>query len=254
MEAHPEYTYNYRLIVEYDGACFHGWQKQQGLLTVQSELERAIHIALHTSDISPLQGAGRTDSGVHALGQVVNFRTNFEVDLRVLKHAVSNILKNKLAIVHADKVPMDFNALHKATSRTYRYLILNRAAPTVIENGKAWHVVFPLDIDKLQNDAKILVGNGIDCTSFRASGCLSKSPIKNIFESKIEFDGRCIQYTITGKGFLKQMVRNIVGTLVALNRNKLSVPTMKEVIEAKDRKIAGPTAPAHGLYLVSVQY
>jgi tRNA pseudouridine38-40 synthase len=247
------YSHNYKIVIEYDGGCFHGWQKQQNLITVQSELERAIHIALHTDQVSPLQAAGRTDSGVHALGQVVNFKTNFEVDLRRLKSAVSNILKNKLSILDAVEVPLSFNSLHSAVARQYRYVILNRHAPAVIDHTKAWHVVFPLDIDRLKSDAAVLVGEH-DCTSFRASGCLSKSAIKKIFNSEVEVQGRHLVYTIRGKGFLKQMVRNIVGTLVELNRGKLELQSMSEVLYAKDRKKAGPTAPAHGLYLERVEY
>lgn len=253
IKSHKSYRYNYRLIIEYDGAAFHGWQKQKEQSTVQQELENALKVALHSEEISPLQGAGRTDSGVHAKGQVVNFRSNLEIDLRILKHSVSNILRNKLSIVYADVVPMGFNALHSAEARCYKYYILNRTSPPVLEYGRAWHVIKPLDMNKLREDALILLGEH-DFSSFRASGCVSKSSVKKIYESYIDKKDDLVIYTIKGKGFLKQMVRNIVGTLVDLNKGTLQKTSIKEILEARDRKTAGMTAPAHGLFLEYVEY
>lgn len=247
------YSKNYKIIVEYFGGAFHGWQKQKGLLTVQSELERVIRTVLHSDDISPLQGAGRTDAGVHARGQVVNFRTDLDIDSLVFKHSVSSMLKGKLAVLSVEEVPMSFNALRSATSRQYSYRILNRPAPAVLDHARAWHVSSPLDVSKLRDDALCLVGER-DFTSFRASGCLSSTPIKTIRESEVIVDGEYLIYRVIGKGFLKQMVRIIVGTLVQLNRGKTRLNSMSEILEAKDRRMAGVTAPPHGLYLDQVFY
>lgn len=240
-------------MIEYDGQAFHGWQKQEGLVTVQGELERVVHIILRTTETSGLQAAGRTDAGVHAKGQVVNFRTNEVIDPLRFKHSVSSLLKGKLSVIDVETVPMSFNSLHKAVSRQYCYKILNRPAPAVLDYGRVWHITAPLDLEIMSNEAKKLIGKH-DFTSFRATGCMSTSPIKEIFESEIQVEGHHITYRVVGKGFLKQMVRNIVGTLVQLSRGTLNITSMEEVLASKDRRKAGVTAPAHGLYLDFVQY
>ncbi len=245
---------NYRIVIEYDGSHFHGWQKQSQVLSVQEALEIAIHQALHSTEISPLQASGRTDAGVHARAQVVNFRTDLEINEYAFTHSVSSILKNKVAVLSIEKVSDDFHSLLSATSRQYQYYILNRPATAVLDFGKAWHVPKPLNFDQLNIDAAALIGKH-DFSSFRGSGCLSKNPVKNVFESywKQESGGMLV-YTIRGKGFLKQMVRNIVGTLVRINHGKLKIKSMNEVIAAKDRTKAGITAPACGLFLDYVSY
>jgi tRNA pseudouridine38-40 synthase len=242
------------MVIEYDGSHFHGWQKQSHVNSVQAALETAIHQALHSTEISPLQASGRTDAGVHARGQVVNFRTDIEIAPFAFTHAVSSILKHRVAVLSIEKVATDFHALHSATSRQYQYYILNRAAPAVLDVGRVWHVPKPLDLATLNADAAALLGKH-DFSSFRGSGCLSKNPVKNIFESFwIREEGDLLVYTIRGKGFLKQMVRNIVGTLVRLNHNKLKAKSIEEVLLARDRRVAGITAPANGLFLDYVCY
>lgn len=219
---------------------------------MQGELDRVLRLVLR-KDISSIQGAGRTDSGVHARGQVVNFKTDGEIDLLRLKHSVSSLLKGELAILEADYVPDSFNALRSAISRQYSYHILNRPAPAVLDRGGVWHITSELDLERMQREALVLLGKH-DFTSFRGSGCMSSSPVKEIFESEVSRDGYYIIYRVLGKGFLKQMVRNIVGTLVQLARGTLEASSIKEVLEARDRRVAGVTAPAHGLYLDFVRY
>lgn len=248
-----DYRFNYRLVIEYDGQAFHGWQKQEGLVTVQSELERVVHLILRTTDTSGLQAAGRTDAGVHARGQVVNFKTDVEIEPLRFKHSVSSLLKGKLSVLDVSPVEMDFNSLHKALSRQYSYRILNRPAPAVLDYARTWHITAPLDVERMQREALTLIGKH-DFTSFRASGCMSTSPFKEIFESEVRVEGHHITYRVVGKGFLKQMVRNIVGTLVQLSRGTLQLQSMEAVMASKDRRLAGVTAPAHGLYLDYVQY
>lgn len=243
---------NIRLTIEYNGQAFHGWQKQPGLKTIQSELERVLKIVIR-EEISGLQAAGRTDSGVHARAQVVNFKTNADVDLLRLKHSVSSILKGELAVVGAEYVPLSFNALRSARARQYTYWILNREAPAVLDRGGVWHVTATLDVQKMQEAASVLVGRH-DFSAFRDGDCNSLSPIKEIFESEVTRDGHYLVYRVVGKGFLKQMVRIITGTLVQLGRGTLKTQTMEEVLKSRDRTQAGITAPPYGLYLDRVFY
>ena len=170
---------NYRIVIEYDGSHFYGWQKQACLPTVQEELQRAIQQALHSTEIYPLQASGRTDAGVHA-------------------RAISNILRHKVSVLSIEKVDDSFHSIHSATARQYRYYIINRAAPPVLNFGFIWHVPKPLDFERLNLDAAFLVGKH-DFSSFRGSGCLSKNPVKNVFESywTIESDS-VLGYTIRG--------------------------------------------------------
>jgi tRNA pseudouridine38-40 synthase len=243
---------NVCLIVEYDGRKFHGWQKQGELRTIQSELERVIEIVLRT-DISPLHAAGRTDSGVHALGQVVTFRVDAEPNLDKLAQGVSHLLKGELAVLSAQIVPDDFHPGRCATHKQYRYTILYRKAPAVLLAGKAWHVHRPLDISAMQDAARALIGTH-DFTSFRDSDCTAKSPVKTVYSSDLELDGDLLTYTVVGSGFLKHMVRNIVGTMVDIGKGGMNGRTMQQILEARDRRAAGITAPAHGLTLVWVSY
>lgn len=248
-----KFRFNYRLIVEYDGQAFHGWQKQHNQVTVQGELERVVHTILRSTETSGLQAAGRTDAGVHAKGQVVNFKTDIVIDPLIFKHSVSSLLKGKLAVLDVAQVPMDFNSLHSAVARQYVYRILNRPAPAVLDYGRVWHISAPLNRRVLHQESQKLVGKH-DFTSFRASGCMSTSPIKEIFESEMVEEGDYLTYRVLGKGFLKQMVRNIVGTLVQISRETLQLSSIQDVMDSKDRQKAGVTAPAHGLYLEYVQY
>lgn len=248
-----QYEHNYRIVIEYDGGAFHGWQKQNDLRTIQGELERAMHTSLRSNEISGLQAAGRTDAGVHARAQVVNFKTNLVIDPLRFKHSISSILKGDVAVLDFAEVSSSFNALHSAKARQYCYRILNRPSPAVLDKGRVWHITADLDLEKMKHAASVLIGEH-DFTSFRGSGCMSSTPIKKIFESEITRDGDYVLYRVKGKGFLKQMVRNIVGTLVQHGRGTLEAPSMEAVLEAKNRQVAGVTAPAHGLYLDYVQY
>lgn len=247
------YAHNYRVVIEYDGAAFHGWQKQPGLRTVQGELERVIRSYIRTDEVSGLQSAGRTDSGVHAWAQVVNFRTNATFDLFRFKHAVSSMLKGDVSVLDVAEVPSGFNALHSALSRQYTYRIVNRPAPPVLDKHRVWHVATKLDREFMQHSAAMLVGEK-DFKSFQGTGCLSKNTVKSIFESELTVTGDYLEYRVLGKGFLKHMVRNIVGTLVQLGKGNLPIATMEEVLAVRDRTRAGMTAPSHGLFFDYVQY
>ncbi len=243
---------NIRLVLEYDGRRFKGWQAQPGVRTIETELEKALQMVLRVP-VHPIWSAGRTDAGVHARRQVVNFQFESVPNLFRLCHAVSNIMKGDLAVVAADVVPDEFHARHSAIAKQYSYTILNRPMPPVLDKGKVWHVSRPLDIEQLRRDAAVLVGEH-DFSSFRGARCSSRTPVKTIYESEIEVAGSYVIYRVVGSGFLKQMVRAIVGTLVYLNRGLLTLKTMQEVLDARSRQLAGVTAPPQGLCMDWVKY
>lgn len=244
--------YKIKIILEYNGAKFHGWQKQGELRTVQSELSRVLPVILRQK-ISHIDASGRTDAGVHARAQVATFCVDEEIDLFRLRAAISSIFRGELSIVHAEYVPMEFHPRRNAISKQYLYKIMNRNVPPVFERGFVWHVPRPLDVESLRKSASQLLGTH-DFTSFRAGDCSAPSAVKTILEIDITREGDLISIRITGKGFLKQMVRNIVGTLVGLEHKRLSVGSIREVLDAKDRRRAGVTAPAYGLCLEWVKY
>lgn len=242
---------NVRMVIEYNGSNFHGWQQQPGLRTVQSELQRVLSMVLKER-IQYVLAAGRTDAGVHARGQVVNFQVSAVPDLERLKHSVSNILKGELAVLHVELVDRDFHATRCAKRKQYSYRIVNRKLPLVLDYGRAWQVGYHLDLEKMRLAASCLVGRH-DFSSFRASGCNAATPVKEIFVSEIAASGDYLTYRVEGSGFLKQMVRIIVGTLVDIGRGRLDAD-MGEIIRACRRADAGVTAPPQGLFLDWVQY
>ncbi len=244
--------YNIRLIIEYNGAAFQGWQYQPGLRTVESELKRVLAVVLR-QDIRVVYAAGRTDAGVHARGQVVNFLVPDLPDLRRLRFSVSSLLKQDLAVLTADLVPLDFRARKHAIARQYSYRIDNRDTPLVLDYSRVWHVPMQLDIAAMQRAAAMLTGEH-DFTSFRGAKCASKSPIKRVLESELTEQGSLLTYRIVGTGFLKYMVRNIVGTLVEIGRGTLPADSIGEILAARDRRAAGMTAPPYALCLDWVRY
>lgn len=242
---------NIRLVLEYDGSGFCGWQKQPGQRSIEGELQRAIETVLRLK-IDHVTAAGRTDSGVHARGQVVNFHVPEVPDLSRLQRGVSALLRRELAVLAADVVPDEFHARFSARCKQYRYTLLHRQVPPVLERGQVWFVAQPLNVKAMALAAVDLIGRR-DFSSFRGANCTQKSPVKEIFESELVRDGDQIVYRVVGSGFLKQMVRNIVGTLVAIGKGQ-ATGSMREILDARDRARAGMTAPAFGLCLDWVSY
>lgn len=240
-----------RLIVEYDGSCFHGWQMQEGLITVQSELHRVLELVLREK-ISVVHASGRTDAGVHARGQVVTFVVSKVPDLHRLTHSVSSILKGALSVTDAAVVPDTFHPRRSAKKKQYSYTILHRKAPAVLDKGYVWHITADLDYEKMAEAASCLVGTH-DFTSLRAAQCQANSPVKTILESELCLSRDYVVYRVVGKGFLQHMVRIIVGTLVDIGRGRLH-SSMPEILAAKDRRVGGVTAPPFGLMLDWVEY
>lgn len=235
------------MIVEYHGGAFYGWQWQPGLRTVQAELERVLSV-LQDEPVTPVYSSGRTDAGVHARRQVVNFHTSKPVDLFKLPFSVSSMLKGDLAVVKADIVPETFHSRKSARSKQYSYKILNRPAPPTFEKGCVWHIGVPLDVVRMQKEVKSFIGLH-DFSSFRGANCQASNPEREIYECELLAEGSDIKFRVMGSGFLQYMVRIMVGTLVQFGRGNLSDTSIKEILAAKNRKFAGPTAPAHGLYL-----
>lgn len=243
---------NFRILVEYNGSFFHGWQVQTGFVTVQGELQRVLSMILK-EPIHHVQGSGRTDSGVHARGQVANFTCSSIPDFAMLKRAVGAVLAPALAIREIEIVPDSFHAQRSAKRKQYTYSIWNERTPPVLEYGKVWHVPQPLDVARMQAAAQELVGTH-DFTSLRAASCTAPKTEKMLFESEIHVDGPIIRYRVVGNGFLKHMVRNIAGTLVKMGKGHMGETSMQEILAKRDRTEAGMTAPAHGLCLDWVSY
>ena len=243
---------NIRLIIEYDGAGFHGWQKQGDLRTIQVELGRVLSVILRR-EVGTLHVAGRTDSGVHARGQVVTFKCEEVPDLRRLAQGVSHLMKGEVAVLSAQVVPDSFHPGRDSTHKQYTYAILTRDAPAVLDARRVWHVHRRLNLALMRECASQMVGEH-DFTSFQDSDCCAKSPIKTIYSSQLIVEGDLLLYRVVGSGFLKQMVRNITGTLVDIGRGTLKTQSCTEILRQLDRRKAGMTAPAHGLCLDWVSY
>ena len=243
---------NIRIDIEYDGSGFCGWQWQPGRRSIQQTLQAALETVLREK-ISVLYASGRTDAGVHARRQTCSFKISCTPDLQRMAFGVTSILRGEIAILNAEYVDDEFNARRSSKRKQYRYVILNRRAHPALDRGRLWHVPLPLDFELLQHEAQALIGTQ-DFKSFQAVGCQSLSTVKEIYESEWIREGDLLHYRVVGNAFLKQMVRNIVGTQIDLSRGALKVGSMAEVLAARDRRMAGQTAPAMGLYLDWVEY
>jgi tRNA pseudouridine38-40 synthase len=246
-------TRRIRLTLQYDGAAYAGWQVQPALATVQGTLEAAL-AALHGGPVR-VTGAGRTDAGVHALGQVAHFDTELTHDDGVWVRALNAHLPRDIAVRDAREVPEGFHARHRAESKHYRYRVLNRAVRCPFRRGLTWFVPLPLDVEAMARAARRLEGTH-DFTSFRAAGCGAKSPVRRLDRigvARTREDDEVV-FDLVGAGFLKQMARNIVGTLVEIGRGRRPVAWADEVLAARDRRAAGETAAPWGLTLVRVTY
>ena len=247
-----EKKYRYKIIIEYVGTCFVGWQRQQNGLSVQEVIESAI--LEFTKENVVIYAAGRTDSGVHALGQVVHFDLSREYDPYKLMASINHFVRpHAISVVNCDIVDETFHARFSAQKRHYKYIILNRESNTVLHKDRMWHIHDKLDVDKMIQAAQILIGKH-DFSSFRAKECQSASPVKTLDKIDIIVDGDFITFEISAKSFLHHMVRNIMGTLKSVGDGKINPEVIRDILLAKDRSAAGITAPAAGLYFVKVDY
>mgnify|MGYP001385728452 CR=1 FL=1 len=242
----------YKIIIEYDGSNFVGWQKQENGNSIQESIEKAI--TKITSEKVNVFGAGRTDSGVHAKGQVAHFVTSNDISSDIIRDALNQHLRNfSISILSAEKVKEDFHARFSAIHRHYQYILINRRPPLTFKKKYAWSVYKELEIDKMKIAANYFIGK-YDFNSFRSIDCQSSSSIKTIKLCKVNQINEEIIFDISAKSFLHSQVRIMVGTLVEVGKGKTKPDDIKEILESKDRSRAGPTAPAHGLYLIKVDY
>lgn len=242
---------NIKLTIEYDGKCYNGWQKQPNKLNIQGEIEKAIYNI--TKEEVDLIGSGRTDAGVHALGQVANFKTNSQISIEKLPLAINSQLKNSIVIKRAEEVDERFHSRYNAKHKTYRYIINNSKCGTAIYRNLEYSYPFELDAQKMQQAAKYFEGEH-DFKAFKSSGTSSKNSVRTIYKAIVKKEGEKIIIELTGNGFLYNMVRIISGTLLDVGLGKIKPEEIPEIIESKDRQRAGKTLPPHGLYLVEVKY
>jgi tRNA pseudouridine38-40 synthase len=242
----------YKLTLEYDGTPFVGWQRQDNGMSVQQALEEAIF--KFSGETVNTAAAGRTDAGVHARGQVAHADIGRAFPADEVMGAINfHMRPHPIVVVGSEEVPDDFHARFSAKKRSYVYRIINRRAPLVLDEYRAWHVPQPLNEKAMHAAAQHLVGKH-DFTSLRASECQSKSPIKTLDEVRVTRQGDVVEIYVKAQSFLHHMVRNITGTLYNVGLGKWSPKDVERILEAKDRTRAGQTAPADGLYFLQVEY
>jgi len=242
----------YKLTIEYDGTSFFGWQSQKGGGAVQDALEDAIENLCGAR--LRVQAAGRTDAGVHALGQVVHLDLENEMRTDRLRDALNALMRpHPVSIVEAEEVPETFEARFSAIRRHYLYRIVNRRAPLTLDRGQAWLVNKPLDADAMHEAAQVLVGTH-DFTTFRSTMCQAKSPVKTLEELSVSRYGEDIEIIARSRSFLHNQVRSLVGSLKLVGEGKWTRRDLEKALKAKDRAACGPVSPPDGLYLLKVDY
>jgi tRNA pseudouridine38-40 synthase len=242
----------YRITVEYDGGPFVGWQRQDNGPSIQAALEDAIFA--FTGERTPVQGAGRTDAGVHARGQVAHFDLGEERPVETVRGAINFHLKPQPIVVPTVEIAApDFHARFSATWRRYRYRILNRRTRAALDRGQVWHVPVPLDTAAMADAAALLVGRH-DFNSFRSAACQAASPVKTLDLLSVQRMDKEIRIEVGARSFLHNQVRILAGTLQLVGRGQWTRGDVEAALQARDRTRAGPTAPPHGLCLMEVRY
>ena len=243
---------NIRLLLEYDGTRYHGWQRQKNALSLQEVLEQAL--GRLTGETVKLLGSGRTDAGVHALGQVANFLTGSAIPLKAFHAGLNSLLPRDIAVLEAAAAPPDFHARKSARAKTYEYRILNRPNRSPLHHHYGWWISRPLAFAAMVRAAAALPGEH-DFSAFQASGSDIKNPVRRVLAAQWQtHPGGWLRFTITANGFLRGMVRSLVGTMVEVGKGKAPPEKLKELLQSGERSQAGPTAPPQGLYLVKVEY
>lgn len=249
---HVDAVRNLKLVVEYDGTGYCGFQRQKDLPTIQATLEAAIETI--TKTYSHVTASGRTDAGVHALGQVVNFKTRARIPVDKFVLALNSVLPEDIRVRSAEEVPWRFHARYDACWKTYEYSIDTRPVPSVFTRNFAYHLSIPLNLEEMKTAAKFLVG-AHDFSSFASSGGSAKTFTRNVRSLEITTcDDPILRIQIEADGFLYNMVRTIVGTLLQVGLGKIHAKDVLRIRDARDRRLAGPTAPACGLCLIKVDY
>ncbi|MDD5730380.1 MAG: tRNA pseudouridine(38-40) synthase TruA [Candidatus Omnitrophica bacterium] len=243
---------NIKLTIEYNGTNFSGWQRQKRRsYTIQQVIEETLQKMLHQE--IKLIASGRTDSGVHAKAQTANFKTASHIPLERLQEGLNALLPKDIAVIGIAEASGDFHSRYCAKSKAYRYTILNRTHRSALLKDSAYFCRYPLDLKLMQNEADSILGKH-DFSAFKASGKEGKNPVKTVKKLKVSRKGDLVYVDIEADGFLYNMVRNIAGTLIDIGRGKLGSGSLKKILDSKDRRKAGHTAPACGLCLLKVKY
>jgi tRNA pseudouridine38-40 synthase len=242
----------YKLTLEYDGAPFVGWQRQANGRSVQGVVEEAVR--RFSGEDTAVRGAGRTDAGVHATGQVAHLDLARDWPADTVRDALNAHLREEpIAVLAAEAVADDFDARFSASGRRYRYRIVNRRPPLALDRGRAWHVIRPLDVAAMASAARALVGHH-DFTTFRAAGCQAKSPVKTLDRLDVARSGEVIEIAAEARSFLHSQVRSMAGSLVLVGLGRWAPADLAAALAARDRSRCGPIAPPGGLCLVAVDY
>ena len=243
--------HNYKIVIEYDGTNFVGWQQQENGQSIQNALQEAL-IKLSNEKVT-IFGAGRTDAGVHAYGQVASFTINKKIKTDIIRDGLNQHLRPKpISVQKAELVDSEFNARFSAIKRWYEYKIINRRPPLTIDAKRAWCVHKEINIEKMKRESSSFLGKH-DLNAFRSSHCQSKNSTKTIQSIDIRNEDEQIIFEVSAKSFLHSQVRIMVGTLVDIAKGNIN-KTIVDIINSKNREIAGQTAPAHGLYLKKIDY
>ncbi|HEY0106845.1 MAG TPA: tRNA pseudouridine(38-40) synthase TruA [Rhizomicrobium sp.] len=241
----------YRVTLEYDGGALVGWQRQDNGASVQGILEDALEKI--SGERVTVHGAGRTDAGVHALGQVAHFDLAKDFTPHKIRDALNHFARPHVAVLDAAVAAPDFHARFSATARHYLFRILTRRPPPVLERGKVWHVVHDLDAEAMHAAAQVLTGSH-DFTTFRAAECQAKSPVKTLDRLDVRRAADELHIEASARSFLHHQVRSMVGSLKLVGEGKWRARDLRDALEARDRARCGPVAPSEGLYLVRVDY
>lgn len=241
------------MAIEYDGTAYHGWQRQKALPTVQGTIEAALEIM--TGQSATVVGSGRTDSGVHALHQVASFSVETALCADVFKNGLNSLLPGDIVIKDCEQVADTFHARFDVSSKIYEYVILNRSLPAAICRSYAWHVKKKLDLAAMREAISYLRGTH-DFSAFEGTGSARSSSVRTVMDVHLvdKDGGDYLVFSIEADGFLRFMVRNIVGTLVDVGKGRTSPKEFHGILRSRDRNLAGATAPPHGLFLKEVKY
>lgn len=242
---------NIKIIISYDGTDYYGWQKQNGMPTIQEEIEKALKKI--TSEDIEINGSGRTDRGVHALGQCASFTTESRVPADKFKLALNSNLPSYIRILESDEQPLDFHARFNAKGKTYLYQIYNRRINSPFYSRYAYHIPYELDIKRIEKASKLLIGEH-DFHAFMASGSQIKNTVRSIYEINFNKNNDLLAFEITGSGFLYNMVRIIAGTFIDIGSGKRNPKCITAAISSGNREVLGHTARPEGLFLKEVYY
>ena len=251
MGAAPAALRRFKLTLEYDGTAYHGWQIQPGLPTIQGTLESCL--GRFAGRPVAVRGAGRTDAGVHALGQVASFSAALRLEPAALRRALNASLPRDIAVRQAEEAGADFDARFSARSKTYRYTLLRRDTPSALAARTTLFVPIALECSAMAAATRSVVGTH-DFSAFRAGTCAARSPVRTVLAAEWRHEGEFWHFEVTANGFLQHMVRILVGTLLEVGRGRQRPDAMAAILTSRDRRRAGKTVPPHGLCLVEVHY